>query len=363
MNSKAQHKVHARSTTRSSRNISNSTQEQSSLFDEVRVTKRASATNQRRAPKVLALALIGGLLSGGAFGLFRELVVRVFRTSRQVEQTLRAPCVAIVPVNVENVEANSDTAKAERTAIAPNTIRQTPEMAMVVRSPRSFFTEAIRAIKLSVDFNVKLIAAKNASDTPKATIALTSALQDEGKSTVGAALAQLLAQIGRRVIIVDCDLCNPALSRCLAPGAKKGLVEVLAAECSLTDAVWTDPTTHLAFLPSVPTTQVIDTSEVLASPLIRKLFNRLLDDYDYIVVDLPPLLPVTDVQATSPLVDFYFLVVEWGRTRVDLTQHALSVGKVVYDKLAGVVLNKADLNALGHYDEYSYRKYYDAGVD
>lgn len=76
------------------------------------------------------------------------------------------------------------------------------------------------------------------------------------------------------------------------------------------------------------------------------------------IVDLPPLLPLTDVQATTSLIDFYFLVVEAEKTRVEIVQHALHRGKVIYDRLAGVVLNKSETDNLSLYDKYnSYYQY------
>jgi succinoglycan biosynthesis transport protein ExoP len=81
-----------------------------------------------------------------------------------------------------------------------------------------------------------------------------------------------------------------------------------------------------------------------------------------VIVDLPPLAPIVDVRATSKFIDSYFMVVEWGETKVDVVQHALSSADTVYDNLNGVILNKTDMNSLTRYDihrdKYYFNKYY-----
>ena len=227
----------------------------------------------------------------------------------------------------------------------------------VPNSPLSGFAEAIRSIKLAADLN-----GKKGSNV---IIGITSSLPNEGKSTIAVALAQVVAQVGRRVIVVDCDLRNPSLSRALAPTATIGIIEVLSGECSICEAIWTDPATKMAFLPAVINAKLIDTSEILSSALTEKLFGQLRQSYDYVVIDLPPIIPVVDVRATAHLMDFYFFVVEWGCTKIDVVQHALNTADGVLDKLAGVVLNKANMDDIGRYDAhiYYYKNYYKKNMD
>jgi succinoglycan biosynthesis transport protein ExoP len=220
----------------------------------------------------------------------------------------------------------------------------------VIDSPFSRFTESIRAIKIAGDlFGV--------SKTNKV-VAITSSLPNEGKSTVSTALAQLTAHAGPRVILVDCDLRNPELSRELTPNASLGLLEVLSGKALLEDVIWTDPDTKMQFLPSVAESRVVHSSEILASAATKRLFDQLRDTYDYVIVDLSPLAPVVDVRATSNLVDSYIFVIEWGRTKIDVVEHALNAARGVYDNLLGVVLNKADVNVLSRYESYRGKYYY-----
>ena len=92
-----------------------------------------------------------------------------------------------------------------------------------------------------------------------------------------------------------------------------------------------------------------------------KLFDALRQNYDYIIVDLPPLAPIIDVRASTHLIDFYFLTVEWGRTKIDLVEHALNDAPNIYERLIGTILNKTDMDFITRYDNtgrYDYNKDY-----
>jgi succinoglycan biosynthesis transport protein ExoP len=163
------------------------------------------------------------------------------------------------------------------------------------------------------------------------------------------------------VILVDCDLRNPSLSRELAPNAAPGLIDVITNTASLDKVVWSDPCTDLSFLPAGVTSRRIHTSEMLASEAMKRFFLRLRESYDYVIVDLSPIAPVVDVRSTTHLVDSYVFVVEWGKTKIDVVEHALATAGGVYDNLLGVVLNKVNFKALGRYDShgnYYYNRHY-----
>jgi succinoglycan biosynthesis transport protein ExoP len=197
------------------------------------------------------------------------------------------------------------------------------------------------------------------TDSANKIIGIASSLPNEGKSTISLSLAQLIAHSGNRAILVDCDLRKPSLSRTLAPDAKAGLLEIVAGKAMFEDVLWVEPTTNLAFLPTVLPSRLIHTSEILASDATRKMFDRLREAYDYVIVDLSPLAPVVDVRVMTPLMDSFVFVVDWGRTKIDVVEHALSTTRGVYDNLLGVVLNKVDTNALGRYENY-HGSYYDS---
>ena len=157
---------------------------------------------------------------------------------------------------------------------------------------------------------------------------------------------------------MDCDLRNPSLSAGLAPKATHGIIEVANGTRTLEESIWRDPRTNLALLPAVQRQALIHTSEILSATAISKLFDQLRQSYDYIIVDLPPLSPLVDVRVTAPLIDCYVLVVEWGRTKIDVVQHALRTAPTISDSLIGAILNKTDMKAMIRYDAHS-SDYYD----
>jgi Mrp family chromosome partitioning ATPase len=95
---------------------------------------------------------------------------------------------------------------------------------------------------------------------------------------------------------------------------------------------------------------VAHSSEILASANLTKLFDTLRRDYDYIVVDLPPLAPLVDVRASTHFIDHYIFVIEWGKTSTDVARHGLSRAPLVYKKLLGAALNKVEMKQLALYD-------------
>ena len=200
--------------------------------------------------------------------MLRELSDRVFRTSGQIESLLQTGCIALVPL-VEGAVPPAKSRRAETGSTIANlkTIaagllhypKQAPAAEArsirrrkglfwaVVDAPFSRFAEAIRAIKLAVDLNSVVKSNK--------VIGFTSSLPNEGKSTLAVALAQLISHGDRTVIVVDCDLRNPALSRELTPNAKAGFFEVLTGTNSLEEVVWKDHATKMDFLPAVVTSR------------------------------------------------------------------------------------------------------------
>ena len=322
-----------------------SVQQQSFPITEARLITRATPPGQKDYRKTLlgvAVVPVGGLILGVGLAFFRELMDRVFRTERQVESVLGRNCLAVVPMWNSSEMADGSIRTVDG-AVAPRTIAhsRTP-MWSVSDAPFSRFADAMRSIKLAVD----LFGSGNSVKV----IGLTSTLPNEGKSTIAAGLAQVIAQAGLRVILVDCDLRNPSLSDALAPDADYSLADVISGKMALDDVIWTDPAINMAFLPVLIRSRLAQSNEILTSDGAKKLFDKLRRNYDYVVVDLSPLGPVVDVRATINLIDCYVFVIEWGRTNISTIQRTLKSAPGINENMLGVVLNKTDLKLLGRYD-------------
>jgi polysaccharide biosynthesis transport protein len=330
-----------------------SVQQQSFPITEARLITTASTpmgASNPRTSLVLVAGAFAGLTLGVGLGLLREILDRVFRTSDQVASILHTDCIAVLPKITGTATSRSNARTKDYGDLNHRIIARDQSLFWaVVDSPFSRFAEAIRAIKVAADLNKSVKASK--------VVGITSSLPNEGKTTISVALAQSIANGGARVVLLDADLRNPALSRKLVPQAKAGLLEVLAKQVAIEDALCLDPDTHLAFLPAVVNERLAHSSQVLASDEIKILFEWLRQSYDYIIVDLSPLAPVVDVRAMTHLVDSFVFIVEWGRTKIDVAEHALGTARGVYDNLLGVALNKADINVLSRYETHR-GKYY-----
>ncbi|WP_426434921.1 polysaccharide biosynthesis tyrosine autokinase [Bradyrhizobium genosp. P] len=367
-----------------------SVQQQSFPITDARVITQASNTPNKTSPKTALVALgalIGGAILAGLVAVLLDMMDRVFRTVSQVERLLHTTCLASIPaigsepsVGVAGHPLLSRAARLfNRRPKRPQPLaaKQAPYAATagvplrkseldsnhpqphrdrllkaddsvgryVINAPFSRFAEGFRSIKLATDLS--------GYGSSNKVIGITSGLPNEGKSTISEALAQTVAQGGSRTLLIDGDIRNPSLTARLAPSAQAGLIDVVVGKVDWTDAVWIDPQTNLHFLPCVVNSRFSNSSDVLASPQMERLFQHLRERYDRIVLDLSPLAPVIDVRATGALADSYVLVIEWAKAKVDIVERVLNETPIVRERLLGAVLNKVNMAVMSRYDIYS----------
>ncbi len=204
----------------------------------------------------------------------------------------------------------------------------------VIDHPLSSFAETMRSAKIAADLAI--------GDRQPKVIGVVSTLPGEGKTTVSANFAELLASQGARTLLIDADLRNPGLTRALARHADAGLLEAVLNGKSLKELVVVNPTSRLAFLPMVSKHSIPHSSELLMSPAMEQLLKAAGASFDYIVVDLPPINPVVDARAFAARVDAFIFVVEWGRTSRKVARTTSRSEPQIFSKCLGVILNKAD---------------------
>jgi polysaccharide biosynthesis transport protein len=329
------------------RRYAEASEQQSFPYTEARVITEAVPPIKRTYRKsllIVAMTPFIGLVFGIGLGALLDFLDRGFRTSSEIEAMLGLACIALVPLQRNPADETKN--RRAPTITGPRRGLISSELGSIVSSvveqPFSQFAEAIRTIKLAADLN--------GISSDNKVVGITSALPGEGKSTISAALAISIARAGGRVLLVDCDLRNPSLSRALAPSADLGILEVLSGRVALDEALCREVYLSMAFLPVRSKSRIADSSELLSSNAMKRLFERLRHSYDYIIVDLPPLAPLADVRATTHLVDSYLFVVEWGGTSTSIVRHALRTAPRAYERIVGAVLNKVDMKALSLYD-------------
>ena len=189
-------------------------------------------------------------------------------------------------------------------------------------------------------------------------IGMISASPGEGKSTIAVNLANLFAGGGQSTLLIDGDMRNPELSRQLAIDAKTGLLELIAGGIPLAKATRAIPETTLRFVPAVLQQRIANSSDLLASERMRTVLTEARKEFQHIIVDLPPLGPVSDARAIAPLVDAFIVVTKWGHTRFDVLEEAMANFGIAGDKIVGVVLNQVDYQVLRNMEAYSHGYYY-----
>ena len=204
--------------------------------------------------------------------------------------------------------------------------------------PLSPAAEAFRQLRTSLRF-------LNATQRVNA-VMLTSPLRNEGRTTMVCNLALAMTQVGRRVVIVDADLRRPRVADILQLPGAPGLSEVLAGRAKLPNVIrsWGGGAFDVVTSGSVPT----NPSELLDSPRMANLILDLRTRYDLVLVDAPPLLPVTDAVALTKLMDGSVLLARHGATTVEQVHAALSALATVSARILGTVLTAAPGTGLQH---------------
>jgi capsular exopolysaccharide synthesis family protein len=203
--------------------------------------------------------------------------------------------------------------------------------------PESFVAEQFRTLRARID--------SVSTDPPIRTIVMTSAVAGEGKtvSAVNFALVNAMS-VGRRVLLIDCDLRNPKVHTSLGLQPEAGLAEVLLDRANLADAVMKVEGVNLEVLPVRG--QPANPSELLASPRMRALIEEVAESYDRVIIDTPPVLALPDAKSVSEYADAILLVVQAGSTASADVSAALEV--LDRRRVLGVVLNGVE-DASDHY--------------
>ncbi|WP_337267540.1 polysaccharide biosynthesis tyrosine autokinase [Oryzifoliimicrobium ureilyticus] len=330
-------------------------QQQSFPIAKARVISQAGVPSAPSSPKktmTIGLAMVLGLMAGGALTAFQEFRERFFRVESDVQNVLGLKFLGYLPLmGKPSAEKKKLFAKGRKSYAMPPADAQIEQgasferiMRIVLEAPRSIFAETLRNAKLASDVMLQ--------GRQSRVIGVISALPGEGKSTTAANFASLLASSGKRTLLIDADLRNPGLTRMLRKPPEHGLIEAALGEVPWTNAVRVDPRSKLAILPARLNDHLMHTSELLSSPGMMTLMDNARQTFDYIVVDLAPLGPVIDAKAFAPQVDGFVFVTEWGTTPTNVVRDIINAEPQIKSKILGVILNKTDMNELGKFSNF-----------
>jgi polysaccharide biosynthesis transport protein len=287
----------------------------------------------KKAAAILAGSVFFGLFLGAGTAIAREWAAGVFRSPKGVEQVTNLHCLVLPKIKAKREEKGSLFAKPM------------PVEEFVLDAPYSRFTETLRGVKALIKTAEHERGAK--------VIGVVSSVSKEGKTTVAANLAALMiASSGARTLIIDADLHMRSLTARLAPDARKGLIEALEDPSQLANLVCKRPRSGLDVLPCAATTRVPNAADLLGSRKMEQLLRTGRSSYDYIIIEVAPIMSVVDLKMIERFIDGFIFVVEWGQTKRVLVLEALSEVVALRERLIGIVLNKADPGALRTLEAY-----------
>jgi capsular exopolysaccharide synthesis family protein len=293
------------------------------------------------ATKNLAVALVLGLGGGLAFAFLLSYLDRSLRTTDQVETYLQLPNLGAIPLLGGTKTYGF---KREKSPSGPSGGPTGPTVDLLPHvAPRSAIAEAYRAFRTALLFSraggVRIVA-------------ITSVVPEEGKSSTAVNLAVVLAQLGRRVLLVDADLHRGRLHKVLDVSNRLGLVSILAEGMEPSRVIAKTSVPGVFLVPAGPETP--NPSGLLSSDDMRRFLELAASNFDHVVVDTPPVLATSDVLVFGQHTDGVVICVRAGRTpreQVRSVRDKLLRGGV---SILGVLLSGLELDS-DYYGGYEYR--------
>jgi capsular exopolysaccharide synthesis family protein len=287
-------------------------------FRKIRIIDPATEGEQV-APSLL-LSLAAGLLLGALMGLIfsalKEMAEKTFRSSEEVSKQLGVNVVTHVGIFNPRIPKDSNFKKVSGDVIS-------------LHRPQSLQSESFKALRTSIFFASQQSKAK--------VIQVTSPSPGDGKSTVSANLAVVMAQTGRKILMIDCDFRRPSQHTRFGLDNSVGMTSVIVGDASMNEAIQVIGLPNLHLVTSGP--QFANPAELLTTDQFPNLLEELRDEYDFIILDTPPVLPVTDPAIISSYSDAIYMPMRIRNGVQVNAQRALEALATVGAQVEGIVIN------------------------
>ena len=214
---------------------------------------------------------------------------------------------------------------------------------VVQNNPKSPSAEAYRTLRTNIQFSF--------TDRDIKTLLVTSPGAGEGKSSTAANLAITMSQTGKKVLLIDCDMRRPNVHKMFNIPDQAGLTNLLREEINFERAAYKYTSNlHILICGTTPP----NPSEILASQRMGKFLQEAAEEYDFIILDTPPVIAVTDAQILSTKVEGVLMVINSSVSPIEACKKAQNLLKAVNANVIGVVLNKVKKKKGSYYGYYNY---------
>jgi succinoglycan biosynthesis transport protein ExoP len=315
-------------------------------LNNVRIIDPARANSRPVEPNVplnVAAAIMAGFIGGIGLGLVREYVDDTISSPLEVQTFLRVPFLGMIPKMTEETKGSTD-------------------LALYTHSnPRSNIAEALRAVRTVIELDPR--------GEPPRRLMVTSGASAEGKTTTIVWLGIAFANLGKKVLMIDGDLRRPRIHKIFGVDKDLGLASVLRGT-PIQEAVRSTPVENLFFLPSGKGGE--RPNELLASAAMPALLDQLDELYDFVLIDSPPTVLLSDARILSRYVDGVVVLVREHTTSRMLVREAVTGLEQIGARVLGVIVNAVDLSqrrtsykyhygyGYGYGYGYRYDRYYDS---
>lgn len=299
--------------------------------DNVQLLDEALLPQGKASPRVslnIAIAFFLGLMVSVGLSFLLEYLDNTVKSKEDIERLSDIPVIGLLPFD--------DTLASGR-----------GQQLVTYTNPKSSTSEAYRTLRTNIQFS--------SLDTEITSLVFTSTKPGEGKSTIISNIAITMAQSGKKVLLLDCDLRKPTIHKKFGASNSKGLTNILLKDKKYEECVIVTKQENLHVVPSGPIPP--NPSELLGSNKFKILLRHLSSIYDVILIDAPPILIVTDAQVLSSVCDGTVLLTSYGETEKEALMEGKSLLTKVNSNILGVVLNKIPEGGKGSY----YNQYYSHG--
>ncbi len=299
---------------------------------------------QPKLALILTIAGVLGVLLGLGLGYLVEVADKSFRNPDDIRRQLGLPLVGHIPLIAGRTFELGQGGKGTAASSLDRVL-------CTFHRPKGRYAEAYRAVRTSLYFSTR--------GEGHNVIQITSPDSGDGKTTLAGNLAVSIAQSGKKVLLMDADFRRPRIHKYFGVDNRKGVSSVIAGTAKIPESIQQTLVEHLSVMPCGPRPD--NPAELLTSPRLKDLIEAVREKYDFVIIDSPPLLIVTDPSAVAPRVDAVLLVMRLKKTARDGMIRSAEILDSLGAKVLGVVVNAVGKAGRYGYGGYRYRYGYGYG--